>query len=274
MTISEKYDERAKKINSLLCVGLDANFSKLPARFLEKEFPQFEFNKYIIEETNEYASAYKPNSAFYEARGDQGIKELKMTIDYLVEKYPDIVTILDAKRGDIGNTNNGYLQFIFDWLGFDAFTIYPYLGKEAVQPFLDRADKASIILCRTSNPGAKDFQDLIVSQPFDPAQGKPLWQIIAEKVSGDWNKNNNCMLVVGATYPEEMKKIREIVGDMPFLVPGIGAQGGSVRDVMESGVDSNGRGLIINSARSIIFAENPKEEARKLCEEIRQYLKV
>ena len=266
MNISEKFDERAKKINSLLCVGLDADIAKISKRFLDMEFPQFEFNKYIIEETHEFTSAYKPNSAFYEARGDQGIKELKMTIDYLKERYPDILTILDAKRGDIGNTNNGYVQFIFDWLGFDAVTIYPYLGLEAVRPFLDRKDKAVIILCRTSNPGAKDFQDLKIDD-------KPLWQIIAEKISQEWNKNKNCMLVVGATYPEEMKKIRKIVGEMTFLVPGIGAQGGSVKDVMENGANSDGRGLIINSSRGIIFSENPKEEAKKLCEEIRQYLK-
>ena len=235
-------------------------------------FPQFEFNKYIIEETHEFTSAYKPNVAFYEARGDQGIKELKMTIDYLEEFYPDILTILDAKRGDIGNTNNGYVQFIYDWLGFDAITLYPYLGQEAMQPFLDRTDKVAIFLCRTSNPGAKDFQDLEVKYPFDSAQGKPLWEVVAEKIAKDWNKNNNCMLVVGATYPEEMKKIRELVGDMTFLVPGVGAQGGSVKDVMEAGKNSEGLGLIINSSRGIIFSENPKIEAKKLCEEIQKYL--
>jgi orotidine-5'-phosphate decarboxylase len=162
MNIIEKFEKRAKKINSLLCVGLDADFAKIPQRFLDMEFPQFEFNKYIIEETHEFTSAYKPNSAFFEARGDQGIKELKMTIDYLNKFYPDIVSILDAKRGDIGNTNNGYVQFIFDWLNFDAVTVYPYLGQEAVQPFLDRNDKAIIFLCRTSNAGAKGFQDLEV----------------------------------------------------------------------------------------------------------------
>ncbi|MEI8269993.1 MAG: orotidine-5'-phosphate decarboxylase [bacterium] len=266
MNIIEKYNKRAKEINSLLCVGLDADMSKIPQKFLDMKFPQFEFNKYIIEETYEFTSAYKPNSAFYEARGDKGIKELKMTSDYLSEFYPDIVTILDAKRGDIGNTNNGYVQFIFDWLNFDAVTIYPYLGLEAVQPFLDRKDKAVIILCRTSNPGAKDFQDL-------ETDGKKIWEVVAEKISKDWNKNNNCMLVVGATYPEEMKKIRELAGDMTFLVPGVGAQGGSVKEVMEAGKNSEGLGLIINSSRSIIFSENPKEEARILYEEIRTYVK-
>lgn len=260
----DKYNKRAKKINSLLCVGLDSDFEKLPERFKSIGFPQFEFNKYIIEETNEYASAYKPNSAFYEARGDAGMKELKMTMDYLNQNYPDIFTILDAKRADIGNTNNGYVEAIFDWLNFDAITLHPYLGGEALGPFLNRKDKVSIVLCRTSNPGAVELQDLEVG-------GKPLWQIVAEKVSNTWNKNDNCMLLVGATYPEEMKKIRTMVGGMTFLVPGIGAQGGSVPEVLKAGLNSEGLGLIINSSRGIIFAENPKEEAKKLFEEIRKY---
>jgi len=269
--IIDKYNQRAKKINSLLCVGLDADFSKIPERFLKMEFPQFEFNKWIIEETHECTSAYKSNSAFYEARGDKGITELKMTIDYLNTNYPDIFTILDAKRADIGNTNNGYVSFIFEWLGFDAVTLHPYLGEEALKPFLERKDKVSIILCRTSNIGAGEFQDLIIEKPFGSAQGKPLWQVVAEKVSRDWNKNNNCMLVVGATYPEEMKKIRELTGDMTFLVPGVGAQGGEIKAVVQAGLNKEGLGLIINSSRGIIFAENPKEEAKKLCEEIRKY---
>src|SRR3989339_189754 len=266
MSTVDKYNERAKKVNSLLCVGLDADFAKIPKHFLDTEFPQFEFNKWIIDQTYEYVSAYKPNSAFFEAKGEQGIRELKMTADYLIKNHPDIVTILDAKRGDIGNTNNGYIEFIFDWLGFDAVTVHPYLGQEAVQPFLDRKDKAVIILCKTSNPGSQDFQDLKVN-------GKPLWQIMAEKVSKDWNKNKNCMLVVGATYPEEMKKIRSITGDMTFLVPGIGAQGGDLKSVLASGLNSKGFGLIISSARAIIFAEDPKEEAKKLRDEIRRYKK-
>ncbi len=268
--IIDKYNKRAKKSDSLLCVGLDADFEKIPERFKKLDFPQFEFNKWIIEETHEYASAFKPNSAFYEARGDQGIKELKMTMDYLVKNHPDIFTILDAKRADIGNTNNGYIASIFDWLGFDAVTLHPYLGREALQPFLDRKDKGSIILCRTSNPGAPEFQDLNVKHPMLDKE-TPLWQIVAEKVSHEWNKNKNCMLVVGATYPEEMKKIRSLVGDLTFLVPGIGAQGGDLQAIMKAGLNSEGLGLIINSARGIIFAENPKEEAKKLFEEIREF---
>lgn len=270
----DKYNQRAKKINSLLCVGLDADFEKIPAQFKSKEFPQFEFNKWIIEETQEYAAAYKPNSAFYEARGDKGMAELKMTMDYLIKNYPDIFTILDAKRADIGNTNNGYVTSGFDWLGCDAVTLHPYLGQEALQPFLDRADKGCIVLCRTSNSGAPEFQDLNIAQSAS-AQGsgeaRPLWQIVAERVSEVWDKNKNCMLVVGATYPEEIKKIRSLVGDMTLLVPGIGAQGGDVKSVLEAGLNTQGLGLVINSSRGIIFSENPKQEAKKLCEEIRKF---
>ena len=260
----EKYNQMAKKINSLLCVGLDADFDKIPEKFKSMEFPQFEFNKWLIEETHEYAAAFKLNMTMFEDRHDQGLREMKMTIDYINKKYPDIFTICDAKRGDIGPYNKGYLTSTFDWMNFDAMTLHPYLGKESLKPFLDRKDKGCIIICHTSNPGAGEFQDLIVD-------GMPLWQKVAQKVSKEWNINNNCLLVVGATYPEEMKKIRSLVGDMTFLVPGIGAQGGSVEEVMKAGLNKEGLGLIINSSRGIIFAENPKEEAKKLCEEIRKY---
>ena len=282
MSVIDKYNQRAKKINSLLCVGLDADFEKLPEKFKDTASPppasailkalragQFEFNKYIIEETHEYAAAFKANIAFYEARGDKGIKELKQTMEYLQKNHADIFLICDSKRADIGNTNQGYVDSLFDWFGFDAITLHPYLGGEALGPFLDRADKGSIILCRTSNPGAGELQDLIVSPNF--SDSAPLWQVVAEKVSKEWNKNNNCLLVVGATYPEEMKKIRALVGDMTFLVPGIGPQGGDVEKVMRAGLNKEGLGLIINSSRGIIFAENPRQEARKLCEEIRKY---
>lgn len=270
MNIIDKYNKRALKINSLLCVGLDSDFKKIPDRFKLREMPQFEFNKWIIEETHEYTSAFKINIAFYEARGEQGLKELKETTEYLRVYYPDIFLICDCKRADIGNTNNGYVDEFFGYFGFDAVTLHPYLGKEALSPFLEQKDKGCIILCRTSNTGAGEFQDLNVKHPmFDTMV--PLWQIVAEKVSKDWNKNNNCMLVVGATYPEEMKKIRSVVGDMTFLVPGIGAQGGSLEATMKAGLNNKGLGLIIHSARGIIFSENPKKEARKLCEEIKKF---
>ena len=267
----DKYNKRARKINSLLCVGLDSEFDKIPEKFKSLKFPQFEFNEWLIKETYEYAAAFKLNSAFYEARGMRGMEELKMTIDYLNQNHPDIFTILDAKRADIGNTNKSYIFEIFDWLNFDAVTIHPYLGQEAVQPFLDRKDKISIVLCKTSNKGAGEFQDLEMRQSFNVAQYKPLWQIVAENVFGKWNKNNNCMLLIGATYPEEIKKIRKITGDMTFLVPGVGIQGGDLQVVIKVGLNSEGLGLIINSSRDIIFSENPKEEAQKLCEEIRKY---
>ena len=259
--ILEKYKRRVDAANSLLCVGLDSEFNKLPASFQTRQFPQFAFNKFIIDQTSEYASSFKPNMAFYEARGTEGLAELKMTIDYLRDRYPDIVTICDAKRADIGNTNQGYVTSIFDWLGFDAVTLHPYLGREALAPFLDRTDKASIILCRTSNPGAGEFQDL-------NCNGAPLWQAVAKTVGQNWNSSGNCMLVVGATYPGEMRKIRQLAPDITFLVPGIGVQGGDVETVVDAGLDSNGRGLMISASRSIIFSADPATAARDLRDEI------
>ena len=264
MNIVDKYNKRAKKIDSLLCVGLDADFAKIPKRFLKKKFPQFEFNKWIIEEVHNFAAAIKCNSAFYEARGDGGMLELKKTTEYLQKNYPDIFLIGDCKRADIGNTNQGYVDSFFDYFGFDAITLHPYLGKEALLPFLDRKDKGCIILCRTSNPGAGEFQDLKI-------KGKPLWQIIAERVFKNWNKNNNCMLVVGATYPKEMKKVRALANDMTILVPGVGAQGGDLKATLKAGLNRQGLGLIINSSRGIIFSANPKIEAQKIRDAIRKH---
>ena len=260
----EKYNTRAEKVNSLVCVGLDPDFEKLPEKFKSLEFPQFEFNKWIIEETNEFAAAYKPNVASYEAKGAKGWQELEKTMDYLKEKYSDIFTICDAKRADIGYTSELYARAILDNLGFDAITLHPYLGQDSIKPFLDRKNKVSIILCRTSNPGAGELQDL-------ESNGKKLWQIVAEKVSQDWNYNHNCMLVVGATYPNELAEVRKITGEMTLLVPGVGTQGGSVEEVMKVGPNSSKKGLIINSSKGIIFSENPKAEAKKLRDEINKY---
>lgn len=258
---TEKYTARADNVHSLLCVGLDPDFDKLPERFRQEAFPQFAFNKSIIDAAHAYTSAFKSNIAFYEARGDRGIRELKMTMAYLQERYSDVFTICDAKRADIGNTNRGYVTELFDWLGFDAVTLHPYLGREALQPFLERRDKGCIILCRTSNSGAGELQDLVTD-------GKPLWQIVAEKVRDEWNKNSNCMLVVGATYPNEMRKLRHIMDDMPFLVPGIGAQGGNLAEAVSAGLDSKRGGLIIAASRSIIFSLDPAKEAGMLRDEI------
>lgn len=260
----QKFNKRADAINSLLCVGLDAKYESLPELFKRAEHPQFEFNKYIIGQTHEFAAAYKCNSAFYESRGSEGYAELKMTLDFLRREHPDIMTICDCKRGDTENTNESYAQSLFDWFGFDAVTLNPYMGRESLKPFLKRSDKISMILCRTSNPGAPEIQDLVI-------EGKPLWHHIAEKVVSEWNENGNCMLVVGATYPDEMKEIRKIAGDMTFLVPGFGVQNGNIEAVMGSGLNHEKKGLIINSSRGIIFAEHPAEEAKKLRDSINRF---
>jgi orotidine-5'-phosphate decarboxylase len=258
----EKFEQRARAVDSLVCVGLDPEFSKLPERFRHEPEPFFTFCRWIIDETAAFAAAFKPNVAFFEARGAAGQEELERTIAYLREQHPTIFTICDAKRADIGNTNRGYVQAVFDAMGFDAITLHPYLGREALAPFLERADKASIILCRTSNPGADELQDLI-------ADGKPLWEHVAASVAMRWNTHGNCMLVVGATYPEEMARIRSIEPELTFLVPGIGAQGGEVEAVVRAGLDARGLGLAISSSRAILYNDNPAAAARALRDEIR-----
>jgi len=260
-SILDKYNRRVEATGSLVCVGLDSEIDRIPSRFSGEDFPQLVFNRWIIDQTAEHAAAIKPNMAFYEARGARGWDELHMTMEYLRAHHPEIVTVCDAKRADIGNTNRGYVTAIFDEMGFDAVTLHPYLGREALAPFLERTDKACIILCRTSNPGAGEFQDLDVD-------GIPLWQAVAEKVDRDWNSNGNCMLVVGATYPEEMRTIRAIAPSLTFLVPGVGAQGGDVGAVVAAGLDADDRGLIISSSRGIIFSEDPGGAARELRDEI------
>ncbi len=264
MSVIEKLNQRAEAANSLLCVGLDSAIEKLPKSFSNEPYPQFTFNRYIIEQTHTYAAAYKLNTAFYEARGAQGWEEMAQTVAYLRENHPDILTICDAKRADIGNTNAAYVHAFFDEIGFDAITLHPYLGREALRPFLDRADRAVIILCHTSNAGADEFQSLKVG-------GRPLWAIVAEQVARYWNDNQNCMLVVGATYPKILAQVRAMIGDMPLLVPGVGAQGGDVAAVVRQGVDSHGRGLLINSSRGIIFADDPATAAQQLRDAINQH---
>ncbi len=262
--VIEKYNRRADAANSLLCVGLDSCPEHLPDRFKSAEHPQFDFNRWIIEQTHEVTSAYKPNIAFYEARGEAGLHDLALTLDYLRKQHPDILTICDAKRADIGSTNAGYVAGILDRLGFDAITLNPYLGRDALEPFLSRADKGCIVLCRTSNPGAGELQDLDI-------HGRPLWQIVAEQVRDQWNMRGNCMLVAGATYPDELRQIRDIVGEMTLLVPGIGAQGGDIEKTVHAGLNTSGQGMIINSSRGIIFADDPAEAARSLRDTINRY---
>jgi orotidine-5'-phosphate decarboxylase len=257
----DKFERRADAVGSLVCVGLDPEIERIPERFRSEEFPLFAFNRWIIEQTHWYAASYKPNMAFYEARGTQGLRELELTVEYLRSGYPDVFTICDAKRADIGNTNRGYVASIFDAMGFDAVTLHPYLGQEALSPFLERQDKVSIVLCRTSNPGAGELQDL-------ECGGRSLWETVAMRVSTDWNAAGNCMLVVGATYPEEMRRIRAIAPEIPLLVPGVGAQGGDVAAVVAAGLDARGKGLLISSSRAILFSEDPAEAARKLRDEI------
>lgn len=264
MTFEEKLNAAVEKKNSLVCVGLDSDFEKLPEEFKNSKNPQFEFNKKIISETEGLASSYKLNSAFYEARGTDGIIDLKLTFDFLNENYPDIPTVLDAKRADIGNTNNGYVQFAFDYLNADAITLHPYLGHEALQPFLEREDKGIIILCKTSNPGGGEIQDLKI-------HNEPLYKYIAQTVVSLWNNKNNCLFVIGATYPQELSEIRSIAPQMTFLIPGIGAQGGDLKSTMENGLRDDKKGLIIHSARGIIFSNSPKLAAKKLRDEINTF---
>ncbi len=259
MNAVEKYRARAKTAESLVCVGLDPEAAKIPGRFGGDIAA---FNRWIIDQTAPYVSAYKPNMAFYEARGIEGLRDLTDTIQYLRRSYPDILTICDAKRGDMDSTSRHYAAAIFDTLGFDSVTLHHYLGKDSMMPFLSRAEKGCIILCRTSNPDAREIQDLQVN-------GIPLWAYIARRAASEWNANQNVMLVVGATYPDEMRQIRAIIGDdIPMLVPGIGAQGGTVEAVVEAGLDSSGGGLIISASRSVIYADDPAAAAHALRDQI------
>lgn len=267
MDFLSKLTAAQAKNNSLLCVGLDPDTGKLP-----QGLSQFEFNKAIVDATADLVCAYKPNSAFYEAHGAAGIEELKQTCDYILQNHPDVPIVLDFKRGDIGNTNNHYARFAFDYLGADAITVQPYQGREAIQAFLDYKDKGIIVLCKTSNQGSGEFQDLSVD-------GQKLYLKVAQNVRDEWNANGNCLLVVGATYPEEMAEARKAVGDdMVFLVPGIGAQGGDMEAILKAGLNSGGSGLIINSARAILyassgedFAEAARQAAMATKDEINKY---
>jgi orotidine-5'-phosphate decarboxylase len=258
----DKLTARVEAVDSMLCVGLDSAIERLPARFRQLDRPQLAFNRWIIEETHPYAAAYKPNLAFYEARGAAGWADLADTMAHLHATEPSILTIADGKRADIDSTNAGYVSGLLDELGFDAVTLHPYLGREALRPFLERTDKACIVLCRTSNRGAGELQDLMVD-------GVPLWEVVATRVRDDWNSRGNCMLVVGATYPAELARIRELCPRMPLLVPGIGAQGGDIDAVVAAGADADGRGLLINASRSIIFDPDPAAAAAAARDAIR-----
>jgi orotidine-5'-phosphate decarboxylase len=249
---------------SLVCVGLDPEPKKFPDRFRDAPGGIFEFNKAIVDATRNLVCAYKPQFAHYAAHGAEN--QLEHTIDYIKSTAPDSIVILDSKRGDIGSTAEQYAHEAFERYGADAVTVNPYLGRDSVEPFLKHADKGVIILCRTSNPGARDFQDL----PVGP--GKKLFHHVAETVAREWNSAGNCMLVVGATYPDELADIRARVGDLPFLVPGVGAQGGDVAKVMAAGKTDGGTGLVISSSRAILYASSGgdfAEAARKAAQELR-----
>ena len=251
----------ARRNESLVCVGLDPELEKIPEAIRRLPAPVFEFNRRIVDATAQFAH--------YAALGVED--QLLATIRYIHEKHPGLPVILDSKRGDIGSTAAKYAQESFERYGADAVTVNPYLGFDSVEPYLKWKDRGVIILCRTSNPGARDFQDLT-------ADGKHLYRHVAERVARDWNGGGQCMLVIGATYPAELAEIRAVVGDLPFLVPGVGAQGGDVAAAVRAGRAADGLGMVLNSSRGIIyasggadFAEAAGVAARKLRDEINQY---
>ncbi|BAV94678.1 orotidine-5'-phosphate decarboxylase [Ichthyobacterium seriolicida] len=245
--------EQIKKKKSFLCVGLDTDLSKIPPHLLELDDPIFAFNKQIIDSTHEFAVAYKPNIAFYEAEGISGLESLKKTMDYLNTHYPEVFTIADAKRGDIGNTSKMYAKTFFEYFNFDAITVSPYMGEDSVSPFLSYRDKTTIILVLTSNCGAYDFQTKILDN------SQELYKRVLETAK-KWDVHGNMMFVVGATKAEYISDIRSIVPDDFLLIPGIGEQGGDLSQVCKYGINSD-IGLLINSSRGILYSDRTKNFA-------------
>ena len=235
---------------SLVCVGLDPDPSRMPIQDV------LEFNKAIVDATHDLVCVYKPNLAFYEVLDIYGLEVLKQTVEYVRQRAPGVVLIADAKRGDIGNTSRAYAQTLFDVWGFDAATVSPYLGGDSVEPFLAYEDKGVFLLCRTSNPGARDLQDLPVYN-----DGEPVYLHVARK-AGEWNTRGNACLVVGATYPDDLKRVRTICPDMPILLPGVGAQAGDLASAVRNGVTSEGRLAIVNSSRGVLYASEGPDFAR------------
>ena len=253
--------EQIKKKKSFLCVGLDSDIAKIPSHLLEEEDPVFAFNKAIVDATAEVAIAYKPNIAFYECRGVEGWRSLEKTVAYIKENYPEIFTIADAKRGDIGNTSQMYAKAFLETLDFDAITVAPYMGEDSVTPFLQYEGKWVVLLALTSNKGAFDFQ-------FFEQEGERLYEWVLRK-SQEWGNDRNMMYVVGATKADMLEGIRKIVPEHFLLVPGVGAQGGSLEEVAKYGMN-NHCGLIVNSSRGIIFADKTENFARRAGEEARK----
>ncbi|SHL13294.1 orotidine-5'-phosphate decarboxylase [Flavobacterium chilense] len=271
MTTQQLHEQILLK-KSFLCVGLDPDLTKIPPHLLETEDPIFEFNKAIIDATHDLAVGYKPNTAFFEAYGIKGWMSLQKTINYINENFPEIFTIADAKRGDIGNTSSMYAKAFFEDLNFDSVTVAPYMGKDSVEPFLAFENKHTIMLALTSNEGAFDFQTLNTN-------GTELYKQVLE-TSKSWKNSHNLMYVVGATKAEYFADIRKIVPDSFLLVPGIGAQGGSLSEVCKYGMNDK-IGLLVNSARAIIyaskgtdFAEKAREEALKVQQEMESIISL
>lgn len=254
--------------NSLLCVGIDPVSDRLPRHLRDCGKPFFEFGKAIADATAPFVCAFKPQAAHFAAAAREA--ELGELIAYIKERHPLIPVILDAKRGDVGSTARLYAEEAFQRYNADAVTVNPYLGRDSLDPYLEYSDRGAVVLCRTSNPGSDWLQN-------NPEQSQPIYLQVAASVKA-WDTRGQCMLVTGATYPEELAKVRAIVGDMPLLVPGVGAQGGSVAEVLRNGLDTQGQGLVISSSRAIIYADDSLDfadaaaaAAQKTCEEINKY---
>ena len=252
MSFMQQLGQRWNDSDSLVCVGLDPEPEKFPRKFNGDGDAVFGFCRDIVDATAGFACAFKPQIAHFAALGAEDA--LERLVAHIHAEHPGIPVILDAKRGDIGSTARRYAEEAFDRYGADAVTANPYLGGDSLQPYLDRADRGVVILCRTSNPGAADLQDLLVD-------GRPLYQHVAAKAATEWNANGNVALVVGATWPEQLREVRAIVGEMPLLVPGVGAQGGDAEAVVRNARSSDGTGLMVSSSRAILYASSGDDYA-------------
>jgi len=241
--------EMSRRKGSLLCVGLDVDPARIPGPLRGRSDWVYEFNRGIIEATHDLVCAYKPNLAFYEALGLQGLEALERTMSAMP---PDVLVVGDAKRGDVGHTAAAYARALFDQLRFDAVTVNPYLGSDSVEPFLDREDRGVFLICKTSNPGSGDFQDLICAAPEG---SMPLYQVVAFRARG-WNRRGNVGLVVGATYPEQLAEVRAMAPELPLLIPGVGAQAGELERAVVDGTDAAGERVLVSSSRQVIFASS------------------
>jgi orotidine-5'-phosphate decarboxylase len=248
----ELLHEAARAHDSRVCIGLDPEPARFPPRFQGRPRAILEFNQAIIDATWDLAACYKPQVAHYAALGAE--EELEATLEYLRERAPQVPVILDAKRGDVGHTAERYAREAFERYDADAVTVNPYLGGDSLEPYLAWRDRGVVIVCRTSNPGARDLQDLDVG-------GRKLYQVVAERVAQDWNRHGNCMLVVGATYPQELADLRARVGELPFLVPGVGAQGGDVARAVRAARTAEGAGFVLSSSRAILYASSGEDFA-------------